>query len=160
MGFFFFFSLSFFQVRVQHRLLAHQLQPSVRLRRPLLRQPLPGEGGVVSEAGAHRGQVPGPLPRSATRSAHTHTHTRRQSARCLLTGSWRWPTNQGAAEMNAARPVDLQPRFIIIIANIFTQSYFGATKIILVKGRGKKACSSFTAAYIDHFWLDDDNPSF
>lgn len=78
------------QVRLQHRLLSHQLQPGVRLRRTLLRQPLPGEGGVLPEAGAHRSQVPGPLPRS---DAQTQTHA--------CSRSERWKNIQTQREVSA-----------------------------------------------------------
>lgn len=61
------------QVRLQHWLLSHQLQPGVRLRWPFLWQPLPSERGVLSEAGTHRGQALGPLPRSDATSARCQT---------------------------------------------------------------------------------------
>lgn len=106
------------QVCLQHRLLPHQLQPGVCLGRSFLWQPLPGEGGVLSEAGTHRGQVPGPLPRS---ESQTHTHTRflslslslplslrthrgsRQSVWQVFTSSWSEATEANEAARSRAK---------------------------------------------------------
>ena len=112
------------QVCLQHRLLPHQLQPGVCLGWPFLWQPLPGEGGVLSEAGTHRGQVPGPLPRSETQThthflslslTHTHTQTRktrrhlhmrrgsRQSVWQVFTSSWSEATEANEAARSRAK---------------------------------------------------------
>lgn len=97
-------------------------------------------------------------PQGQRTLAHTHTQTHTPAV-CQVFGDRKltWPTNQGAAEINGARPVDLQPCFISI-TNIFTQLHFGTTEIILVKG-SKTAAAASPLRILIIFWLDDDNPS-